>query len=349
METMLVVIIGLLVGVIITHLFQNTIKKDNNNNITADDFNSMKSAIEEIKGLAVDSKEDRLITKGQVQEQYTQVMSVIKEQEKTTTKLTTALTGSNKQQGNWGEVILKNLLSNAGFQEGRDYTSQVKYDSPDGENKQQPDVIINLPENRQIIIDSKVSLKDWYEFMNAENEDSRKEALKKHIASMQRHIKQLASTDYQKLYQINTIDVIVLFTPIESAFHSFSEKGEEIIEEASRKKIIIVSPSTLFGVLKIIENMWSVQKRNEKADHIARVASEIYDQVGLVYDAFEKAHNELGKYSKHLELAKNRLKDGKGSLISKANKMREIGGLQTKKILPEIVENNDNDDKAEIN
>jgi len=202
METMLVVIIGLLVGVIITHLFQNTIKKDNNNNITADDFNSMKSAIEEIKGLAVDSKEDRLITKGQVQEQYTQVMSVIKEQEKTTTKLTTALTGSNKQQGNWGEVILKNLLSNAGFQEGRDYTSQVKYDSPDGENKQQPDVIINLPENRQIIIDSKVSLKDWYEFMNAENEDSRKEALKKHIASMQRHIKQLASTDYQKLYQI---------------------------------------------------------------------------------------------------------------------------------------------------
>jgi len=348
METLIIILVSLSIGGLGVFLILNFIKQ-NNSDLKSEDFKDIKSAIEEIRELAEDEKKDRLISKGQKQEQYTQEMSLMKELEKNTTKLTTALTGSNKQQGNWGEVILKNLLNNAGFQEGRDYTSQIKFDSADGDNKQQPDIIINLPENRQIIIDSKVSLKDYYEFMNSESEEARKEALKKHILSMQRHIKQLANTDYQNLYQINSLDVIVLFTPVESAFHSFSECGEEIIEEASRKKIIIVSPSTLFGVLKIIENMWSVQKRNERADQIARIATEIYDQVGLVHESFEKAYLELEKYSKHLELAKNRLKDGKGSLLSKANKMKELGGLQTKKTLPGIDDDSHNDSGIENN
>ncbi len=334
MDLFLIVFLSIVGSSIITYILLASIKKENKN-LTSEDFKDIKSAIDEIRELAEDEKKDRLISKGEKQEQYTQEMSLMKELKKNANELTTALTGSNKQQGNWGEVILKNLLNNAGFQEGRDYISQIKFDSADSDSKQQPDIIINLPEKRQIVIDSKVSLKDWYTFMNSDDEGSRKEALKKHILSMQRHIKQLSNTDYQKLYQINSLDVIVLFTPVESAFHSFSERGEEIIEEASRKKIIIVSPSTLFGVLKIIENMWSVQKRNEKADHIARIASEIYDQVGLVHESFEKAYSELEKYSKHLDLAKNRLKDGKGSLVSKANKMKEIGGLQTKKILPD--------------
>jgi DNA recombination protein RmuC len=334
MDLFLIIFLSIVGGSVCTYVLLTFMQKERKN-FTSEEFKNIKSSIDEILEIAEDEKKNRLISKGEKQEQYTNQMSLIKEFQKNANELTTALTGSNKQQGNWGEVILKNLLNNSGFQEGRDYVSQTKFDSSDGDSKQQPDIIINLPENRQIVIDSKVSLKDWYIFMNSENEESRKEALKKHIISMQRHIKQLSNTDYQSLYQINSLDVIVLFTPVESAFHSFSERGEEIIEEASRKKIIIVSPSTLFGVLKIIENMWSVQKRNERADHIARIASEIYDQVGLVHESFEKAYSELEKYSKHLELAKNRLKDGKGSLLSKANKMKEIGGLQTKKILPE--------------
>ena len=161
------------------------------------------------------------------------------------------------------------------------------------------------------------------------------------VLFLKTHIKKLSEANYQKLYEVNSLDAVVMFMPYESAFDSMLDKLEDIIIEANKNKIILASPSTLVSVLKIIDNMWSINERNKNADQIANTALEIYAQVEKVYSAFESAGLELRKSMGSVETAKSRLRDGKGSLVARVEKMIKLGGLKPDKQLPEI---NDTED-----
>ena len=200
-------------------------------------------------------------------------------------KLTAAFTGGSKKQGIAGEILLLNILQQSGFREGKDFKVQKKYDDEiDGElKKKYPDIILHLPDDRDVVIDSKISLSAWQDYCNADDETTKFDAHKRHIQSIRTHIKKLSEANYQKIYEIKTLDAVVMFMPYESAFDSMLDKVEEVILEANKFKIILASPSTLISVLKIIDNMWSINERNRNADSIASTALEIYAQVEKVY------------------------------------------------------------------
>ena len=175
-------------------------------------------------------------------------------------KITTAFTGGTKKQGMMGEILLNNILNQAGLREGKDFELQKKFDDEvDGELKRKyPDVIVHLPDERDLIIDSKVSLTAWKDYCEAETDDEKSEAHKRHIISIRSHIKKLSEANYQKIYEIKSLDAVIMFMPYESAFDSMMDKLEDIIVEANKYKVILASPSTLVSVLKIVDNMLSL-------------------------------------------------------------------------------------------
>jgi DNA recombination protein RmuC len=245
----------------------------------------------------------------------------------------TLIKGGSQQQGAWGEFVLNNILDSIGFREGEEYETQKAYLDSDGKI-QKPDVIVHMPGKRDIIIDSKVSLIAWDEYINSTNEDKKKEALKKHIESIKKFIRDLNADNYAKLYDIESIDSIIMFMPVEPAYHVLAKEGKSIVEEALQKKIAIVGPSTLYYCLKVVEHMWSVDQQNKNAKNIANQASNIYDQATRVYESFSSVLDAFHKLTGKLDEAKNRLQDGKGSLLGRVEKMKDLGRLATKKKLP---------------
>mgnify|MGYP001179851068 FL=1 len=248
----------------------------------------------------------------------------------------TLIRGGSQQQGTWGEFILSNILEAIGFREGEEYDTQKGFKDADGKI-QKPDVIIHMPGKRDIIIDSKVSLLAWDDYTNAIDEESKALALKRHIESIKKFIKDLNADNYSKLYKIDTVDSILMFMPVEPAYHVLAKEGKSIIEEALKKKIAIVGPSTLYYCLKVVEHMWSVDQQTKNAKRIAEQGSQIYDQTVRVYESFSVVLESFKKLTDKLEEAKNRLQDGRGSLLDRVEKLKSIGRLSTKKELPNDV------------
>ncbi len=246
----------------------------------------------------------------------------------------TLIRGGSQQQGTWGEFVLVNILNAIGFREGEEYETQKTFKDEDG-NIQKPDVVIRMPGNRYVIIDSKVSLVAWDEYTNAIDEKSKAVALKRHIESVRNFIRDLNTDSYSKLYKIDTVDSILMFMPVEPAYHVLAKEGKSIIEEALQKKIAIVGPSTLYYCLKVVEYMWAVDQQNKNSKEIANQGSHIYDQAVRVYESFSVVLESFKKLTDKLEEAKNRLQDGRGSLLSRVEKLKEMGRLSTKKQLPE--------------
>ena len=262
----------------------------------------------------------------------------------TINKLSRALTGSTKRQGKVGEIILSNILENTGFREGSDFETQ-KYFEGDFESefkKKYPDVVFHLPGGRDLIIDSKLSFDAWTEYCESADKNVKADAMKRHITSVRNHIKNLGSSNYQRMYGIKSLDAVIMFMPYEGAFDSLQEKLEDIISEANEHKVVLATPSTLIAILKIIETMWSVEKRNENADKIIKIAAEIHDEALKSYEAFEEAEKSILKSVNHMEKARSRLKDGKGSLLSRVKKMMGLGGLKSSK---KFDDDDDEDDK----
>ena len=250
----------------------------------------------------------------------------------------TLVRGGSQQQGSWGEFVLKNILDGVGLREGNEYETQKAYRDEDG-NLQKPDVIVHMPGSRDIIIDSKVSLNSWHEFSNTNNENEKKIYLKKSIDSLKNFVRDLGKDDYASLYQINSIDSVLMFIPIEPALLTLYNEAADVIEKAWQKKIIIVGPSTLPFLLKAVENMWRIDKQSKTIKDIAATASEIYDKAVNVYESFSAVKQSLDKASLKMDEAKSRLQDGPGSLTKKIDKMKKLGRLNTKKQLPEDSEN----------
>ena len=253
----------------------------------------------------------------------------------------TLIRGGAQQQGLWGEFVLKNILDSVGLREGKEYETQKAYKDSDG-NLQKPDVIVHMPGKRDIIIDSKVSLSAWHDYSNTKDKNTKAMHLKKFLEAVKNFVRGLSKDNYANLYEINTIDNVLMFIPIEPALLTLYNEGIKIIEDAWQKKIIIVGPSTLPFLLKAIENMWRVDKQTKTIKDIAATATEIYDKTVNVYDSFVQANQSIDKAKTKMDEAKLRLQDGPGSLTKKVQKMKKLGRLNTKKELPDDLEDDIN-------
>ncbi|WP_235015562.1 DNA recombination protein RmuC [Oceanicoccus sp. KOV_DT_Chl] len=268
--------------------------------------------------------------------------------------LTNALKGDNKAQGNWGEVILERVLEESGLHKGREYDTQVSFKADQG--RSQPDVIIRLPENKDLIIDSKVSLVHYERYCNDPDESNRQQALKDHVASVRAHIKGLSIKNYEGLEGLRTLDFVLIFIPIESAFMAAFEHDQAMFREAYEKNIIVVGPTTLLATLRTIQSIWRYERQNKNAEEIARQAGAMYDKfVGFVGD-LDKVADYIQKAGKAQQDAVSKLSSGRGNLVTSAEKLKSLGA-KVKKSLPntmtsgllgsdEIVENADEDDDA---
>ena len=249
----------------------------------------------------------------------------------------TLIRGGAQHQGPWGEFVLKNILDSVGLREGKEYETQKAFRDSDG-NLQKPDVVVRMPGNRDIIIDSKVSLNAWHDYSNTKNDLEKNNYLKKFLDAVKIFVKDLSKDNYENIYEINTVDNVLMFIPIEPALLTLYNEGIKIVEDAWQKKIIIVGPSTLPFLLKAIENMWRLDKQTKTIKQIAASATEIYDKTVNVYDSFIQANQSLEKAKLKMEEAKSRLQDGPGSLTKKVNKMKKLGRLNSKKELPDDFE-----------
>ena len=245
----------------------------------------------------------------------------------------TLIRGGAQQQGLWGEFVLKNILDSVGLREGKEYETQKAYKDSDG-NLQKPDVIVHMPGKRDIIIDSKVSLSAWHDYSNTKDQNAKAMHLKKFLEAVKNFVRSLSKDNYANLYEINTIDNVLMFIPIEPALLALYNEGVKIIEDAWQKKIMIVGPSTLPYLLKAVENMWRLDKQTKTIKDIAAAATDIYDKTVNVYESFNQANQSIDRAKDKMDEAKSRLQDGPGSLTKKVQKMKELGRLSTKKQLP---------------
>ena len=270
---------------------------------------------------------DRNRLAGQISELQKQTLKISSD----ASNLANALKGDNKQQGNWGEFVLEKLLDDSGLTKGREYETQVALKDEEG-NRRNPDVIIRLPEGKDIIIDAKASLTDYERYFHAEDEQSQQLCLKQHLNSLRSHIKGLNVKNYEQLENVNSLDFVLIFIPVESAFMLALDNDPDIMREAYDKSIILVSPSTLMVTLRTIKNLWRYADQNINAQQIAEKAGALYDLFVLHVEALEDIGKHLDKSKDAYETAFKRLSTGRGNLVKRSEELKTLGA-KTKKVL----------------
>ncbi len=265
---------------------------------------------------------ESLINKTHEQSGY--VNSKIDEIGDLTKKMTNAMTSNISDMGQMGEVILENILQDCGMSKDRDYKTQFTDRNEDGQQFR-PDVVIFLPENRNIIIDSKVPMKDWYEFQNCENSSEKEVHIKNFINSVKNHINLISKKDYTKLLNINSPDYIFIFMPHEFALITAQKYDVSFSNFAQQRQVIIVGPSTLVMCMKLVESIWKIEKQNKNSKDIAKIAGSMFDQIAKTINLIEDTSNILSKSQDNLESTKKYIKEGRSSLLFRANQMKDLG------------------------
>jgi len=257
-------------------------------------------------------------------EQQGVVNSKITEIGELTKKMTNAMTANISDMGAMGEVILENILNDCGMTKGRDFEAQYNGEDMDG-RKLRPDLIVFLPEKRNIIIDSKVSMKDWYEFQNTDNESDKKVLMGKFISAIKNHITSLNKKDYTKILNINSPDYVFIFMPHEYAYVTAQKHDANLANFAQQHQIIIVGPSTLVMCMKLVESIWRLEKQNSNSQQIAEIAGGMFDQIAKTINLLTSSEQSIQKTLDNINLSKQYIKEGRTSLFQKANKMRDLG------------------------
>ena len=267
--------------------------------------------------------------------------------------LTTALTGTqNKTQGNWGEMILESVLENSGLQKGREYivqASSVRHEADGTQRRLQPDVLINLPDNKQIVIDSKVSLTAYVRYTQSTGAEAERE-LANHVASIRAHIKSLAAKDYTDLEGVKTLDFVFMFVPVEPAYLLALQHDPNLFQECFDKRIMLTGPSTLLATLRTVANIWRNEQQNQNALAIAEAGSKLYDKfVGFV-ESMDGINKALGQAQSQFQTAYGRLVSGRGNLISSTEKLRKLGIKAGKQLQRDLLEKamSENEDHASL-
>ena len=264
-------------------------------------------------------------------EQSGYVNSKIDEIGHLTKKMTNAMTTNISDMGQMGEVILENILQDCGMTKDRDYKTQYTDKNDEGQQFR-PDVVIFLPENRNIIIDSKVPLKDWYEFQNTDDNQEKELHIKNFINSLKNHISSINKKDYTKLLNINSPEYVFIFMPHEFSLITAQKYDNTLLTFAQQKQIIIVGHTTLIMCMKLVESIWKLEKQNKNSKEIAEIAGGMFDQIAKSINLLDKTESSIQKSLESITQSKNYIKEGRGSLFSKANKMRELGANTKTKI-----------------
>ncbi len=266
----------------------------------------------------------------------TQLVDLNKTMSVETQNLTKALKGDTKKQGNWGEIILERVLERSGLVKDQEYRIQTSLQSADG-SRFQPDVIIDLPDEKHLIVDSKVSLIAYERLVNADSDADREVFTKQHLVSIRNHVSDLSSKNYSDLYRISSPDFVMLFIPIESCFSVAVQKDAELFNFAWDKRVVIVSPSTLLATLRTIASMWKQERQNRNVLEIARLGGEMYDKfVGFVGD-MESVGKNIRQSQDAYEKALNKLCDGRGNLTITAEKIKKLGAKASKQLDPKLL------------
>ena len=256
----------------------------------------------------------------------------------------TFISGGGQKQGVWGEIVLNNILTNnLGFREGYEFETQKNYNTDEG--NLQPDVIINYPDGKCMIVDSKVSLTAWDEYSNSSDERIKEDALKRHKQSLKNHIDSLNQKNYQGIKDLKTLDTIIMFCPNEKALELPDKGGQKLMEYALSKKVTLCGPSMLFLILKVAEYFWKADKQSKNILNVIELANKISSQTVDIYNSAKKAQDSFKKTSDGITEVMDKIKDGKGSLLSKTSKINKIGGLTPKKLPPADV--NEDDDEQD--
>lgn len=293
---------------------------------------NIKSFEEKVERVYKAESDERNILKGHIGQliEQSNLMSL------ETQNLTKALKGDNKKQGNWGEMILERVLERSGLVRDQEYRIQASLQSGEG-IRFQPDVVIDLPDDKHLIIDAKVSLIAYERFVNCENEEENELFMRQHLASIRSHVNDLSSKSYSELYKINSPDFVMLFIPIESCFSIAVQKDADLFNYAWEKRVVIVSPTTLLATLRTIASMWKQERQNRNVMEIARLSGEMYDKfVGFIGDM-----DSIGKNIKQsqdaYDRALNKLSSGRGNLSITAEKIKKLGAKASKQLDQRVI------------
>ena len=305
-----IIIISCLVIVMILLLItirKTNIKSDNNFDI---DIKQINKNLENLYNKAL--------------EQTGYVNSKIEEIGTLTKKMSNAMSTNISDMGEMGEVILEKILQDCGMTKDRDYKTQFTDKNENGQIFR-PDVVVFLPENRNIVIDSKVPMKDWYEFQNSNDEQSKVNSMKGFINSLKNHINNVHKKDYTNLLNVNSPDYVFIFMPHEFALITAQKYDQSISNYAQQRQVIVVGPSTLIMCMKLVESIWRLEKQNKNSKEVAEIAGGMFDQIAKTLNLLDKTEASMIKSAENINQTKKYIKDGKGSLLSRANKMKELG------------------------
>ncbi len=305
--------------------------KENIQNI----LNPLQEKIKTFEKKVDDTQKESISMHSALKEQLVGLKELNSQMSKETINLTKALKGDSKTQGNWGELVLERVLEKSGLEKDREYYVQQSFTNDDGA-RVLPDVVIHLPDNKKMIVDSKVSLTAYEQFVNTDDDTEKERFLKEHLNSLKRHVEQLSEKKYEDIYKIESPDFVLLFVPIEPAFAVALNQDNNLYNKAFEKNIVIVTPTTLLATLRTIDTMWNNEKQQRNAIEIAR-------QAGALYDKFDGLLKDLIGIGKKIDASKddynaamNKLVDGKGNLITSVEKLKKMGA-KAKKALPQNI------------
>ncbi|WP_269618309.1 DNA recombination protein RmuC [Zhongshania sp. BJYM1] len=270
--------------------------------------------------------------RGELKEQLKNLQEMNRSISKEAQNLTRALKGDNKAQGNWGEVILERVLEESGLRKGHEYETQVSFTDDSG-RRRQPDVIVHLPDDKDIVIDAKVSLIAYERYCSSEDETERQAFLREHAQSVKAHINGLSTKGYEHIEGLRTLDFVFIFIPVEAAFMAAFEHDPELFRNAYEKNIIVVGPTTLLATLRTVQSIWRYERQNQNADEIAKQAGALHDQFALVLQSLEDVGKHLDRGRDAYEKTLNRMTLGKGNLVSRVSRLEALGA-KVKKTLP---------------
>lgn len=320
-------------------IFEEKSKKftDQNKTNISEILNPLKEKILEFEKKVEQNSKESLEQSTALKEQLKNLRDLNQQMTREAENLTRALKGDTKAQGNWGEFILESILEKSGLEKGREYLVQESFTNEDG-RRFQPDIIINLPDNKNLIVDSKVSLIAYDRFISSGTEEEQAIQLKAHIQSVRTHIKQLSAKNYQDVYGVSGLDFVLMFIPIEPAFGLAVQNDGELFNDAYHQNIVIVSPSTLIATLRTIANIWKNEYQNRNALEIARQSGSLYDKFTAFTEDLVKVGKNLQQTQGSYKDAMNKLVDGKDNLIRKTERLKELGAKTSKAIDQKLID-----------
>ncbi len=302
-----------------------------------------KQQLETFKTQVTQQYSDEIKQRAALAEQVNSLKDLNKQMALEAEALTKALKGDTKTQGNWGEVVLERILTQSGLREGHEYETQTHHRDDDGKAFK-PDVVVHLPNDKDVVIDSKVSLVAYERYFNSDVDADRDQALTEHVNSLRNHIKGLSKKNYQQLDSVRTLDYVLMFIPIEPAFLLAVDRDPELIRLALEHNIMLVSPTNLLVALRTVNNIWQYEHQNQNAQRIANDAAKLYDKfVGFIED-MQKIGNSLDTVRKHYDGAMNKLSVGRGNLVGRVENFRKLGVQSSKKLDQKLLDDDTSDD-----